>query len=784
MVKRTPLIGLLLVVAVAAFVAANWPREASMATATAKLDAESMPRSWGVDALDGAASATPVRDGSDSEAERVVIAQPTVGVAPPLEPVHAPATFTVEVVDAQSAPLADVAVSLLERDPGRGWRVAASARTNASGRAELPVGAPYLERSVQLPLVDTAPVDVALAPRATWPEVVRFVAKPSGALEVRVLGFDDSAVEDELTISLRREDGPAAAAPFEQADRRTTTNGVVRFEHVALESTFTARAEGAATRFRGAEITGPLRPGETVSIDLAALAPAALIAAQLVGEDGEALRAHAVQLVAPRGGASLKGVLLWSGATDREGRVGISSQEPAATQGSPRKLRLFATRPDGTFLTAALSGGTPSALTHGRQMLDFGVVELRPAAALIAGRVLDPAGAAIAGAAVSPCCFDSSRVGEIAAWPERVLTDADGAFALANVAGISTVMLSVSAQGFATANLRGVRSGARDLEVVLEPRGIVRGHVQMPDALSARALTVQLEQVSTPGEVRMFSERAGDHPNAANSTTATVEADGRFESLQVAPGTWRLAVRLDEETLLTMREFVVEAGAVLDLGQLDLRQRITPLHIDVVDERGEPLPRAMVTLLSERGAWPTEEYTSRAGRASFVTLGAPLDLRVWSAGRRSLELKAVASHQRVTLAAGIAVEFVFPRDLPPLAPLLEFTLSVTDEDAESLGIIRCFQTDWRTRHLLTSRTAPVGPSERWTLHLPHAGDYMVLGHLRDSRTLRSIWSSPRPLGPISIDSAAPAPVPLSFDTASLSSALAAHAALSTAPSQR
>lgn len=738
-----------------------------------------MPRSWGADELDDATSAAAGRHGSDADAARVVIAQPTAEVAPPLEPVHAPAKLIVEVVDAQNSPLVDVAVSLLEREPGRGWRAAASARTDASGRAQLPAGAPHLERSVQLPLVDAAPAEAALAPRAAWPEVVRFVASATGSIEVRVLGLDERAVGEELAVWLRREDGPAASAPFEQADRRTATNGVVRFEHVALESTFTARAEGAATRFRGAEITGPVRPGETVRVDLLALAPAALIAAQLVGAEGEPLRTHDVQLVAPTGDASLKGVLLWSGATDREGRVGISVQEPAASPGS---LRIFATRPDGTILTGALSGGTPSALTHGRQMLDFGVVELRPAAWLITGRVLDPAGAPIAGAAVSPYCFDSSRVGEIAAWPERVRTDADGAFALANVAGISTVMLTVWAPGFTTANLRGVRSGARDLEVVLEPRGIVRGRVQMPDALSADALEVQLERLSAADEARMFSERPGVHSSAANSTTAAVEADGRFESLQVAPGTWRLAVRLEEETLLTMREFVVEAGAVIDLGQLDLRQRITPLHIDVVDERGEPLPRAMVTLLSERGAWPTEEYTSRAGRASFVTLGAPLDLRVWSAGRRSLELKAVVSHQRVTLPAGIAVEFLFPRDLPPLAPPLEFTLSVTDEDAESLGIIECFQTDWRTRYLLTFRTAPVGPSERWTLHLPHAGDYMVIGHVRDSRTLRSVWSSPRPLGPISIDGAAPAPVHLSFDTASLSSALAAHAALSTSPS--
>lgn len=743
-----------------------------------------MPRSWDADALDDGASAELSRDESDARAARVAIAQPTAEVAPPLEPVHAPAQLIVEVVDAQNTPLVDVAVSLLERDPGRGWRAAASARTDASGRAQLPAGAPYLERSVQLPLVDAEPVEDALAPRATWPEVVRFVAKSSGALEVRVLGLDGSAVEDDLTLWLRREDGPAASAPFEQADRRATTNGVVRFEHVALESTFTARAEGAATRFRGAEITGPVRPGETVRVDLLALAPAALLAAQLVDDDGELLRAHDVQLVAPRGDASLKGALLWSGATDREGRVEISLQEPATAPGSPRTLRVFATRPDGTILTAALSGGTPSALTHGRQLLDFGVVELRPAAWLITGRVLDPAGAPIAGAAVSPYCFDSSRVGEIAAWPERVRTDADGAFALANVAGISTVMLTVSAPGFTTANLRGVRSSARDLEVVLEPRGIVRGRVQMPDALSADALEVRLEQLSAAEETRMLSERPGVHSSAAGSTTATLDSDGRFESLRVAPGIWRLEVRLDEQALLTLRDLTVEAGAVLDLGQLDLRQRITPLHIDVVDERGEPLPRAMVTLLSERGAWPTEEYTSRAGRASFVTLGAPLDLRVWSAGRRSLELKAVASHQRVTLPAGIAVEFVFPRDLPPLAPPLEFTLSVTDEDAESLGVIECFQSDWRTRHLLTSRTAPVGPSERWTLHLPHAGDYMVIGHVRDTRTLRSVWSSPRPLGPISIDGAAPAPVHLSFDTASLSSALAAHAALSTSPSQR
>lgn len=224
------------------------------------------------------------------------------------------------------------------------------------------------------------------------------------------------------------------------------------------------------------------------------------------------------------------------------------------------------------------------------------VTLLLAATAAAAGRVVDGAGAPVAGATVSAEPRDRSG---FLAWgsapTERTVSGADGGFRLRELAAGSPVSLTADHEGYAPATLdlapltAGTTRG--DLEIVLDAGITAFGRVVDTDEEPVAGAEVEL--VPTPQGTDILAWMRAARDGAGNS--ATSDRDGRFEIADLAPGRVDVHAAAAGFAPLAVPGVELPAGqARVDLGTLLLAAGLT-LEGRVVDPDGKPLADAEVS---------------------------------------------------------------------------------------------------------------------------------------------------------------------------------------------
>ncbi|MCA8954212.1 MAG: carboxypeptidase regulatory-like domain-containing protein, partial [Planctomycetes bacterium] len=228
-------------------------------------------------------------------------------------------------------------------------------------------------------------------------------------------------------------------------------------------------------------------------------------------------------------------------------------------------------------------------------------IECDAAAVTVRGRVVDPAGAPVADAAIqafthgggAAFAVDPTDTADAVA-PPVVRTDDDGRFALrAEAAELLVVELAVSDPRFAPQMLRHqgrVSNGALDVpDIVLGAGAIVVGRVvdRAGFAVAAAEVIGELEIPPTWRGARVFG--------TALAPNAHTDADGRFALTGVPPTGVRLAVRAPGHCPLHTDRIATGAAFRVDCGTLTLADGRAIVGI-VVDRAGRPIAGAEIEL--------------------------------------------------------------------------------------------------------------------------------------------------------------------------------------------
>jgi protocatechuate 3,4-dioxygenase beta subunit len=222
----------------------------------------------------------------------------------------------------------------------------------------------------------------------------------------------------------------------------------------------------------------------------------------------------------------------------------------------------------------------------GRAEVRLVVVESR-----IAGRVTDPRGEPLPDINVH-----ATRTGDTDS--VSVVTDAAGRFELG---------------GLSAGDYQLVADRDEDRSQHREPLVVHTGNLRVA-LVVADAATLTGRVVLDGQPVDYFGVTVTDQPGSGYSSPDVVRApDGRFSVAHVPPGRWSVAIVGRAFRMKIVGEVDVIEGRTLDLGDIAVeRGRTIPGHIR--DERGAPVPGALVTVSKERE--PNDE-----GQLDAATIG-------------------------------------------------------------------------------------------------------------------------------------------------------------------
>ncbi len=562
----------------------------------------------------------------------------------------------VQVLDAQGAGVPGLSVALCECRASARFERLLSRTAGPDGLAVLQHAGQFLralhthagEFVVGVQELFDPPLELRLQADTLPEQPIRFVLRPSGSCRVTLVDGSGALVGGALEAQLRFADAPGSAAQARSGApvqrRSSRSGGELSFEHVELGRALAVevRREGSEVRLE-ARGSGPRQPGEQVELRVNLEAGVAVLRGRAL--DGSGVPLGGRELCARIEGSEPRVVAgaeqrLW---TSADGRFALPTQLQGELPASPQ-LVLCALAGDGSERSIG-SLPLPAELRAGSNELGDCVLVDLPL--LAAGRVVDESGQGLAQALVS-----ALGEGEGLA---AVRTDAAGAFELRARTAARELALRAELQGLVGEPLR-VRVPARELLLVLRPGGSLEGSVLLDPSLQQSLVLVQV---------------ASDPP-AAQLGSTRLRQDGRFALNGLAPGTYSLRVVYapNASALATLEGLQVRAGSPTRdarLDPLDLRARQRLLELELVDERGQPVPsgRAYSRPSGESGArWSFAE--SSGSKLQLLCDGRALDVTLAAEGFLSSELEQLSESRRITLqrAAQLRLELAPGLALP------------------------------------------------------------------------------------------------------------------------
>ncbi len=630
--------------------------------------------------------------------------------------------LTVRVVHADGRPAANAPLRLTVH--GRHtWHSAWTGHTDAAGSLSLDDvharclafhyhDAPLVEAALGLDLLLAEPVFARFDPAAPPAEPLEFVLPPTGKVTVIVDSLEQA--ESRVTLSRRSplvDDDPVAQDPY-----RITVDGRSHFDAVGLGLGLgldVAAEHHNANEGTEVEADGPRAPGQEVEIRVRMFGERPVLRVRLVDKDAQPIAEASVRVVAK---ASLPNTSSESNLSIRTDADGVVLFEPSDDLG-PGASRSLAFQEQYRSLHAALDVPTP--LRPG--INDLGTLSMTPPPLLVAGKVVDPRRAPIAGARVELLgkTLLSGGIWDRVKWGHQ--SDSDGRFSIAGRVENDVFRVAVEADGYLRTDSGEVPRGVRDLVVTMQQAGGLRGEVVLP-ATDAR-IHLQLAVVS----------------EASGGTLADAPSLGgnfRFPSLE--PGTVSLEVRLFgfPGPVATRTDQLIVGGETTDVGTIDLTDVLHTIGFTVVDAQGNPIPDAVALVESPappnhpRANFEGLELAHGAGR--LLALDETVDVFVYADGYRSTHHRGLRDGGEVVLPRAPVVDLqVAPTVLAPApehrlaARLTRIEDSWTTDIRYSWRSERGSSSTWGGRPWDHRLYAEVDDQGAARLELPEPGTYQV-----------------------------------------------------------
>jgi hypothetical protein len=593
----------------------------------------------------------------------------------------------IAVVDRSGRPVAGVPVALNQTVAERGkrpwgfaiWRGTTKAtdgiaeiaggeirelRTPANGQS-------WSGITVALGLADAAsesvPIDLARLPS----EPVRLTMAPTGRMHVRLTTAGGAPLLEPAAIGI----GPDRRHPI--LEQRgvpflwlSVSNGRIDVDGVGLDASFSIvlAVESDELCPTTTKVVGPTHENETVEVALAAGPPIGVVTGRLLLPDGEPLRAWPVRakydvalnvhqrlLETDEDGSFRLPLAVYFFEADGMPRFKCTRQLTLAPEHA-RELdpTLNALSIERTLEKAQLEPGV-----H-----DLGDLQLGAASVIVAGRVVDSDGRPRADVDV---VVEQKRDGGL--FMKNVIGDlhgrtkADGSFTIPGAPPPWPLRILARGDDCFRAEPIDFKCGARDLEIVVEKAGELRGTLLVDEG-------VPLDDVTIEPSREFIVDGAWFHDPIENVELAV---DGRFRvaRLRGARGSVTIALgrrsygRPTYETLATIDDVVVKSGAICDdarIRTIDLRGKLRLLEFTVRDGDGAPISQANVKITPESGDPPQQPesgdpplqsqrslLTDTKGVARFAGLAATYRVEIAKNGFESVSLPDVPASREVVL---------------------------------------------------------------------------------------------------------------------------------------
>ncbi len=464
----------------------------------------------------------------------------------------------------------------------------------------------------------------------SFDEPLTLQLSPTGSMKIRVVDGDGNLVAADGTV-LVRSSGPEQATldmPLEQ--------GVAHYPLVGTGAEFQVAVEiprlGASWGSTG---FGPERAGQTRTLNIE-LPDAPGVRGQMLNTEGEPLaNAQLIfHLLGEQGQHTQRSLI----ETDAAGRFRVDIERYVLG----RRVRfLFVNHNEDGYMPRIESDDF---LTLTDKRTDLGVLQLKSGYGFVEGRCVSSDGTPLP--RVEVAITQREGFGE-----SRASTDANGRFHLGGLLPDTVELHIPQAREWMLSEPVMVRSGQRDIELVLTRSGELSGMV-LVDA------GVNPEQVS----VTAFATGKAELEHGDWAARATCDSTtGRFRATGLHAGSYTVRVRLQGALLSEIPDVeVTHAAASTDprVETIDLRGVLSSLRLDVVGRDGQPLRAGRATgRLVSNGEQVAFSTTDEHGVLQVTFPSAPQSfLTVSATDYRSVTLPAESRDEPIVLQPGIAVE--------------------------------------------------------------------------------------------------------------------------------
>lgn len=379
-------------------------------------------------------------------------------------------------------------------------------------------------------------------------------------------------------------------------------------------------------------------------------------------------------------------------------------------------------------------------LTEGRN--ELGDVVLRRPPILVAGQIVDDAGAPVADANVMVLQGDpEEEAWTIGGLSNRDDTSAeDGTFEL-RVHHVGGRLSLYAEHGDNTGPMVPFVVGATGVRYVLPRVGSARMAVTFEGGLTSRDLLFCHRNEATQVTTSVVSHYAiAASPEPENGEVA------RWQALR--PGRYDFSIRAlgSPEPLVEVRGIEIKGGEEVELPAQRLGEGMHTLTVRVVDEDGRPVERATVVVDPGRlGDRPRTALPTKLGERRLLVPRLPVDLQILAPGFATQDVRGVARDVTVRMPVGRLVELAvkLPSGRPGagqrLHPQIQRYRPPGPEpwDTEHALYLRGAGRMWYpARHSwLWAPKAVLDGNGRASFRVPAAGEYEIEWSLRGNDTI-------------------------------------------------
>ncbi|MEW6072857.1 MAG: carboxypeptidase-like regulatory domain-containing protein [Planctomycetota bacterium] len=488
-------------------------------------------------------------------------------------------------------------------------------------------------------------------------------------------------------------------------------------------------------------VCGPSLAGGVVRVEIALEELEPVLVGRIVDEEGRPLAATRFAAKLRTVGSGYSGTSGTDVRTDGEGRFRYVLRGRRFVEGT-RTLTLVPAIPPGAESTTEpreVRLDLSVVLPPGKR--DVGDLVLAPVPLLVAGRVVDELGSALAEARVSLAIEDRPDERFPLRWipaggVEPTRTDGEGRFEIRGIPDREGPLgLQAEHELHATGETVRFPPGDREAVVVLARGGRIEGRILLdPEA----------------PEVRV--EAGAESADSDGRRSAIPDADGAFDVPSLRPGFYRVSVRLRRSDTIVREVPGVEVrpGEVTvdpRLAAVDLRGSLRRFVLAIVDPAGSPISDVWASHGAPGAGEEARGFASARedGRVEIETHLPTVDIQLEAPGFRTTRLADVTSDQTVALLPAPAVRLVLadPAVVPgeghallvellPTASLERSRSNPVAFDARGEALVWAPGTGPHRLQLLFTRSADVR-SGRFSLSWPAAPTIDVAESDREQR---------------------------------------------------